>query len=112
MSNKYRSPTRVPVEALEFDKSVIQRQFPGITNIHNYRVLMAALRRTIAEDLTEQQRTQLVLYMNGNTMRVIADKLGISASSVSRTIARAKRRVQKAMRFYVEYSRVDFREED
>ena len=112
MSHKYRKPVRVSEDVLHFDPEVIRRQFPETSNSRNYNIMVNALCRSIEEDLTARQRTEIIMYMHGNTMPAIAAELGIDASTVSRTLARAKRRIRKALRFYIEYSRTNFREED
>ncbi|MBQ5686879.1 MAG: hypothetical protein IIV23_04185 [Ruminococcus sp.] len=112
MAYKYRKPVRVSEDVLHFDPEIIRRQFPETTNSRNYSIMVNAFRRSIAEDLTDRQRTELIMYMHGNTMPAIAAELGIDTSTVSRTLARAKQRIRKALRFYIEYSRTNFREED
>ena len=58
--------------------------------------LVLALR----EDVTARQRETLLLYYaEGLTMRQIADQLGITCSTVSRTIKRGEARLRRCLRY-------------
>lgn len=57
-------------------------------------------RRIVEEELTERQRELLLHYCQGRSMSGIALELGINKSTVSRTVARALRRLRERMRFY------------
>ena len=60
------------------------------------RNLLLALR----EDVTQRQRqTLLMYYAEGRTMQEIADQLGVDKSTVSRTIKRGERRLQRCLRY-------------
>lgn len=63
------------------------------------RNLLLALR----EDVTQRQRqTLLMYYAEGRTMQEIADQLGVDKSTVSRTIKRGERRLQRCLRYGAE----------
>ncbi len=56
--------------------------------------------RALREDVTEKQRTALLLYYGqGYNMREIGEKLGVDKSTVSRTIKRGERRLQRCLRY-------------
>ncbi|MCI8423485.1 MAG: sigma-70 family RNA polymerase sigma factor [Lawsonibacter sp.] len=59
--------------------------------------------RALREDVTEKQRQVLLLYYaEGMTMRAIAGQLGVDKSTVSRTIKRGERRLQRCLRYGAE----------
>lgn len=63
------------------------------------RNLLLALR----EDVTQRQRQTLLMYYGeGRTMQEIADQLGVDKSTVSRTIKRGERRLQRCLRYGAE----------
>ena len=58
------------------------------------------LRRARREELTDRQKQMLYLYYEREmTMAAIAQHLSISKSTVSRTIARAERRLKQCLRY-------------
>ena len=58
------------------------------------------VRRVICEELTVRQRELInMYYMENMTMPEIADKLGITVSSVSRTMARGRLRIRKYLKY-------------
>ena len=59
--------------------------------------------RCLREDLTPKQQQALILYYSeGMTMREIGEKLGVNRSTVSRTIKRGERRLQRCLRYGAE----------
>ncbi|MDR0951465.1 MAG: sigma-70 family RNA polymerase sigma factor [Oscillospiraceae bacterium] len=63
------------------------------------------IRRVVDEELTERQRQMVEMYyIRQMTMPEIAGELGICPSSVSRTIMRGKRRIQKYIRYNGRYN--------
>ena len=61
------------------------------------------LARALREDVTQRQRqTLLMYYAEGRTMQEIADQLGVDKSTVSRTIKRGERRLQRCLRYGAE----------
>ena len=62
--------------------------------------LQQNLTRARQQELTARQQEVLGLYFDeGMTMPQIAGQLGVTASTVSRTIRRAKRRLYKCLRY-------------
>lgn len=58
------------------------------------------LRRAREQELTPRQRQLLALYFDeGKNMAQIAEELGVARSTVSRTIARAKKRLYRCLRY-------------
>ena len=58
------------------------------------------LRRAREEELTERQREMVGLYYDqGMTMPQIAEQLGVSRSTVSRTLRRARDRLYRCLRY-------------
>ena len=59
--------------------------------------------RALKEDITEKQRTVLLLYYaEGYNMREIGEQLGVDKSTISRTIKRGERRLQRCLRYGAE----------
>ena len=59
--------------------------------------------RALREDVTEKQRKVLLLYYaEGYNMREIGEQLGVDKSTVSRTIKRGERRLQRCLRYGAE----------
>ena len=55
------------------------------------------------EDVTEKQRTVLLLYYaEGYNMREIGEKLGVDKSTVARTIKRGEARLRRCLRYGAE----------
>lgn len=62
------------------------------------------VRCAINEELTERQRQMVYLYYYKNmTMNEIAESIGVSQSTVSRTINRGKGRIRKYLRYNGRY---------
>ena len=58
------------------------------------------LRLALREELTDRQRqTLLMYYAQDLNMREIAEILGVDRSTVSRTILRGERRLQRCLRY-------------
>jgi RNA polymerase sigma factor (sigma-70 family) len=59
--------------------------------------------RALREDVTAKQRLALTLYYaQGMNMREIGEQLGVDRSTVSRTIKRGERRLQRCLRYGAE----------
>ena len=59
--------------------------------------------RALREDVTEKQRQALLLYYaEGLNMREIGEQLGVDKSTISRTIKRGERRLQRCLRYGAE----------
>lgn len=62
--------------------------------------LIKNLSTAINEELTPKQQVAVRLYfIEQNTQREIAEKTGVTASTVSRTLTRAKRRLRRCLRY-------------
>lgn len=58
----------------------------------------------VAEELTERQRELIFLYyIEEKSMTEIADSLGISPSTVSRTLKRGRTRIRKYLKYNGRY---------
>ena len=78
------------------------RQMAG-DNSRELSRLKRNLIRALQEDVTEKQRTALLLYYaEGYNMREIGEKLGVDKSTISRTIKRGERRLQRCLRYGAE----------
>ena len=61
------------------------------------------LLRALREDVTPSQREMLLLYYGEQlNMRQIGTRLGVDKSTVSRTIKRGERRLQRCLRYGAE----------
>ena len=59
--------------------------------------------RALQEDVTQRQRQALLLYYaEGQNMREIGEKLGVDKSTISRTIKRGEKRLQRCLRYGAE----------
>lgn len=59
--------------------------------------------RALQEDVTERQRQALFMYYaQGYNMREIGEQLGVDKSTISRTIKRGERRLQRCLRYGAE----------
>ena len=59
--------------------------------------------RALKEDVTAKQRQVLLLYYaEGLNMREIGEQLGVDKSTISRTIKRGERRLQRCLRYGAE----------
>lgn len=69
-------------------------------NENDLRRLRRGLRLARQEELTERQRQILRMrFEQDMTVTAIAHELGVNKSTVSRTIARAKRRLYRCLRY-------------
>ncbi len=59
--------------------------------------------RCLREDVTPKQRQMMLLYYaEGKNMREIGQAMGVDKSTVSRTIKRGERRLQRCLRYGAE----------
>lgn len=80
---------------VEFDAL---REFIGIIDMGGNA--SDRVRKIVYEELTPRQSEMLNLYYTQElNMPQIAEKLGVSASTVSRTIMRGKRRIRKFLQY-------------
>ena len=81
------------------DMAVYARQMSA-DNSQEISRLKRNLIRALREDVTPRQRQTLLLYYSdGLNMREIGERLGVDKSTVSRTIKRGERRLQRCLRY-------------
>ena len=62
--------------------------------------MASSVKRAIDRELTRRQRQMVYMYyLEQMRMQDIADELGLSISSVSRTIKRGRRRLKNCLRY-------------
>ena len=101
------SAKRIPSEVAEHDLNFI-RDMMGIphTNRKQLEISRQALTEIIHNDLTPRQRELIFLrYYQNMSNKQIAETLHLDASSVSRTLKRAKMRIYKLLHVYLDYLR-------
>lgn len=86
------------------DMAVYMRQMSEMnTNSAQLSKLKRNLLRCLHEDITEKQRTALVMYYaQGMNMREIGEALGVDKSTISRTIKRGEARLRRCLRYGAE----------
>lgn len=70
-----------------------------------HKFLIKALKYAIS-DLTEKQKEYVSLWMDGMSMKEVAEYCGVDKSTVSRTITRAKRKLKKTLKPIVEWNEI------
>ena len=84
------------------DMAMYSRQMAADNSREGSR-LKRNLIRCLREDVTEKQRQMILMYYaEGKNMREIGEQIGIDKSSVSRTIKRGERRLQRCLRYGAE----------
>ena len=84
------------------DMAMYSRQMAA-DNSREVSRLKRNLIRCLREDVTEKQRQMILMYYaEGKNMREIGEQIGIDKSSVSRTIKRGERRLQRCLRYGAE----------
>ena len=79
--------------------AVYSRQMSA-DNSREINRLRRNLIQALQEDVTEKQRKALLLYYaEGYNMREIGEQMGGDKSTVSRTIKRGERRLQRCLRY-------------
>lgn len=97
--------TRVPEYVLDIDRSLI-RDLTGIpcTNQRQLEIACSALKQVIQQDLTARQKEMILLYYYQNlNNKQIAEQLHLDASTVCRTLQRARKKIYKLLGFYIDY---------
>lgn len=96
-NTRYRRGKHYAAEMALYSNQIAQDNSQQIGQLR--RNLLTALR----EDITPRQREVLLLYYShGYTMEEIGAKLGVHKSTVSRTIQRGERRLQRCLRYGAE----------
>src|SRR5699024_6185416 len=84
------------------DMAMYSRQMAA-DNSREISRLKRNLIRALREDVTAKQRQALLLYYaEGKNMREIGESLGVDKSTISRTIKRGERRLQRCLRYGAE----------
>lgn len=84
------------------DMAVYARQMSA-DNSGEISRLKRNLIQALREDVTPKQRQALLLYYaEGLNMREIGERLGVDKSTISRTIKRGERRLQRCLRYGAE----------
>ena len=74
----------------------------GTTNSESRRKMKEIISKAIVTELTDMQRICLTEhYLNDKKQKEIASELGLNASTVSRHIAKARRKLQNIASYYV-----------
>ena len=89
-------------KAYAADMAVYTRQIAD-DNTQEVSRLKRNLIRCLKEDVTARQRQALLMYYaEGLNMREIGERLGVDKSTVSRTIKRGEKRLQRCLRYGAE----------
>ena len=89
-------------KAYAADMAVYTRQMAE-DNSREVNRLKRNLIRALQEDVTPRQRQALTMYYaEGLNMRAIGARLGVDKSTISRTIKRGERRLQRCLRYGAE----------
>ncbi len=84
------------------DMAMYSRQIQS-DNSQEISRLKRNLIRALQEDVTSKQRQMLLMYYaEGKNMREIGEIMGVDRSTVSRTIQRGERRLQRCLRYGAE----------
>ncbi len=84
------------------DMAMYTRQIAA-DNTRELSRLKRNLIRCLREDVTPKQRQMMLLYYaEGKNMREIGQAMGVDKSTVSRTIKRGERRLQRCLRYGAE----------
>ena len=84
------------------DMAMYSRQIAA-DNSQEISRLKHNLIRALREEVTDRQRQALLLYyVEGKNMREIGESLGVDRSTISRTIKRGERRLQRCLRYGAE----------
>lgn len=106
-----KQPTRVTEDALLFDASWIARCAEQTEEVISRlcaaedtpvrTLLLRAVREVWKTELTPCQRNYFrAYYLEHRTMKEIAVQYGVTESTVSRTLHRARRRLQRNLAYY------------
>lgn len=73
----------------------------GETNSQRLAEMKRTVLRIIEEELTESQREMTVMYyFREMTVTEIAESRGVNKSTVSRTLSRARSRIERVLRYW------------
>ena len=92
----------IPVDTEQFELIVADRYFNGggNTNTEKRKKVIATINQIMLNELTEKQRAYITAYfINGEKQKAIAERYGISTTTVSRTIQTGMRKLKKIGRY-------------
>lgn len=92
----------IPVDTEQFELIVADRFFNGggNTNTEKRKQAIATINQIMLNELTEKQRAYITAYyIGGEKQKAIAERYGISASTVSRSIQSGMRKLKKIGRY-------------
>lgn len=92
----------IPVDTEQFELIVADRYFNGggNTNTEKRKKVIATINEIMLNELTEKQRAYITAYfINGEKQKAIAERYGISTTTVSRTIQAGIRKLKKIGRY-------------
>lgn len=89
-------PTQCALDAVAYRSWIERSDMPDIEHAHIRRALTEALRTELTD---VQARYVDAYYVQGLTMDQIGRRFGVSRSTVSRTLARARRRLRRVLRY-------------
>ena len=73
----------------------------GKDNSTEHAKLIRCLREAVRTELTPRQKQILMMYFVHNMKQIeIAEALGVTKSTVSRSILRSKKKLQKCLRYF------------
>ena len=82
------------------DRQEYRRFLQGDSNQKTLRQAAAMLTRVLNEELTERQRELVIgYYYEGKSQRELAVQYAIHPTTVSRTLTRARNRIETVMRY-------------
>lgn len=108
-----RSQVRVPMEALDYDSDFIATMMQEASaDSTGFSRMSRALRNVIDNELTPRQQEVIRMrYFNGMKDIQIAEALGVSASTVCRTRARAENRIRRMLQYCLPFIRAGIKED-
>lgn len=71
----------------------------GGGNAEEINYTKAAMKQAIREELSHTQRAYMMDYYGGMTMRQVAKKYGVNTGTVSRTIARGRKKLRRVLKY-------------
>lgn len=92
----------IPIDTEQFELIVAESYFNGNgnTNTEKRKKVIATINQIMENELTEKQREYITAYyINGEKQQAIADRYGVNNSTVSRTIQKGMRKLQKIGRY-------------
>jgi RNA polymerase sigma factor (sigma-70 family) len=92
------------------DRFPTQSLFAEGDNSKKLSVMKKALKQAMQTELTDRQRDMVIeYYYGGATVTAVAEKFGVTKSTVSRHLKRARERLKRALKYgmYVMWTEED-----